>query len=83
MSFEDTSDAFIWRCDGCDKIAEFPAHDFWRAVAELKARNWKFTRDAQGTEYDCWMHLCSKCRPKAATNVADFLARKPRASRES
>jgi hypothetical protein len=71
MSFEETDDAFIWQCDNCQLQVEFPSLDFYRSVAELKNRNWQFTREREGG----WTHLCSRCRPKR-TNVAEFLARK-------
>jgi hypothetical protein len=77
MSLDDTSDGFIFSCDGCGKVAEFPGFDFWRAVAELKARNWKFTPEGRGTEDFCWTHLCSRCRPKSKAGNVAFLDRKP------
>jgi hypothetical protein len=74
MSFEETDDAFIWQCNGCGHVAEFPPHDFWRALSELKAWGWKIERDRE--EGGSWLHYCRKCRRKSATNIADFLDRK-------
>jgi hypothetical protein len=73
--FEETDDAFIWRCDTCGLAAEFPAHDFWRALGELKARSWQISRERDGE----WTDACSRCRPKK-TSVAEFLNRKAKAS---
>src|SRR5438105_4962749 len=41
MSFEETSESFIWTCDDCQLVAEFPPLDFYRSLAELKARGWR------------------------------------------
>jgi hypothetical protein len=70
MSFEENDESFLWRCNGCGLVADFPPLDFWRALSELKARGWKIERDRE----EGWIHYCRKCRPK--TNVADFLNRK-------
>jgi hypothetical protein len=76
MSFEENDESFLWRCNGCGLVAEFPPLDFWRALSELKARGWKIDRDPE--EGGCWLHYCRKCRTRSASNVA-FLDRKPRA----
>ena len=84
MSFEENSESFIWRCDTCGRVADFPPGNFWGALAELKARNWRIARRDEGTEDVCWVHYCSRCRKKsvgAATNVAEFLNRTSRGSR--
>jgi hypothetical protein len=76
--FQENSESFLWTCDDCAHVAEFPPLDFWRALSELKARHWQIIRTEDG-----WQHLCSRCRGKksGASNIADFLDRKPRASR--
>jgi hypothetical protein len=74
MSFEENDQSFIWTCNGCGHVAEFPPLDFWRALSELKARGWKIERDREEGD---WIHYCRRCRPKAATNIAEFLNRKP------
>jgi hypothetical protein len=80
MAFEETDDdGFICHCDGdgCNIIARVPTDDFWFAVAEIKARSWRITRNRYGD----WEHFCSKCWRKRTANVAEFLNRKPRANR--
>jgi predicted RNA-binding Zn-ribbon protein involved in translation (DUF1610 family) len=62
MSFEEHSDAFIWRCDTCRQEVIFPPSNFWACVDELKGRGWQFTR------LDDWVHRCRKCR-KSDTNL--------------
>jgi hypothetical protein len=80
--FEETDDAFIWRCNACGLRANFPPHDFWRALSELKARGWKIERGQEPGEEDDWVHYCRKChRARSASNVAALLDRKPRANR--
>jgi hypothetical protein len=72
--FEENDESFLWRCDSCGLVADFPPHDFWRALSELKARGWQIARDRE----EGWIHYCRRCRPKK-TNVADFLNRKAKA----
>jgi hypothetical protein len=79
MSFEESPDASIWRCDTCGLVADFPPHDFYRSLSELKARGWRIERDRENRQ---WVHYCGKCwRAQGASNIAEFLDRKPRASR--
>jgi Fe2+ or Zn2+ uptake regulation protein len=68
MSFEEFEDAFVWRCDDCGLVAEFPPRDFWRCKDEIKARGWRFERE-EGT----WWHKCARCAKKNenAANVLD------------
>jgi hypothetical protein len=82
MSLEETEHEFIWHCDDCNIVAKFPRDDFWSALAELKMRNWKITKEREGREDHGWSHLCGKCRRKSSqSNVAEFLNRKPRSNR--
>jgi hypothetical protein len=32
MSFEENAESFLWCCDNCALVAEFPSVDFWRAL---------------------------------------------------
>jgi hypothetical protein len=74
MSFEETPEAFIWRCDDCQLVAEFVPHDFYRSLAELKARGWRMCMVG---EREGWMNYCGKCwRKRARANVTEFLNRK-------
>ena len=61
MSFEEYEDSFVWKCDFCGRSAEFPPDDFWSALAELKSRGWRISREDDG-----WTHRCSRCRKSAA-----------------
>ena len=63
MSFEEHSDCFIWRCDGCRLEAVFPPGNFWDALAQLKARGWQITR------LDDWVHRCGQCKKKSEEKI--------------
>jgi hypothetical protein len=77
MSFEENDQSFIWTCNGCGHVAEFPPLDFYRSLSELKARGWKIERDREERD---WLHYCRKCwKAQAATNVTEFLNRKAKA----
>jgi hypothetical protein len=69
MSFEETKEGFFWTCNHCGVVAEFPPFDFWRALAELKARGWRIERDEEGGGYGDWAHYCAKCRKTAAERI--------------
>jgi hypothetical protein len=74
MSFEENDQSFIWQCNSCGHVAEFPPLDFYRSLSELKARGWRIERDREERD---WIHYCRRCwKAQAATNVTDFLARK-------
>jgi hypothetical protein len=60
-------DCFIWKCDGCPHEAVFPVHDFWSALAQLKARGWQITRDEDG-----WDHRCPKCKRERSASILDM-----------
>jgi hypothetical protein len=68
MSFEEFDDCFIWRCDGCGLHADFPPRSFFGALAELKARGRRISRDGEG-----WAHSCGKCKAKADAGLLDRL----------
>jgi hypothetical protein len=77
--FEENAESFLWTCDDCQLVVEFPPVDFYRSLAELKNRGWRMRMVG---EHEGWMNYCGKCqRKRTATNITDFLNRKPRANR--
>jgi hypothetical protein len=63
MSFNEYEENF----DRCGLTAVFPRTSFWSALAELKARGWRVTRDQSTQEYGAWIHYCGKCKMKVET----------------
>ena len=74
MSFEEFQDCFVWRCDDCGLVVEFPPRDFWGCKDEIRARGWRFFRE-EGT----WFHSCARCTKK--NENVNVLAMKPGARR--
>jgi hypothetical protein len=70
MSFDESKDGFVWQCDRCGLVAEFPPVGFWRALDELKARGWRMTRE-DGEDGYCWTHHCGRCR-KTGAEILDM-----------
>jgi hypothetical protein len=68
MSFEESEEGFVWRCNTCGVLAEFPPFDFWRALSELKMRGWRIERDDR-EQWGDWSHYCAKCRKGAAERI--------------
>jgi hypothetical protein len=50
--FAEFADAFQWTCDHCGLEVTFPPDDFHSCVAQLKQRQWRFTRH----EREGWLH---------------------------
>jgi hypothetical protein len=75
MSFEEYEDAYVWQCEKCGLTAEFPRHDFYACVAELKCRGWQSSRDDPDEGWQ-WHHKCKRCR----LTLEEFLNRPARRS---
>jgi hypothetical protein len=76
MSFEEFSDCFRWRCNGCGLTVEFPPTNFRDCVGDLKWRRWSFHRDEETGD---WRHYCQRCvRKHQSVDWMDRTYSKPR-----
>lgn len=56
MTYHRIKGQHVFECDDCGETFESDAKDFSDAVAELKAKGWRFYAEERG-----WSHRCDGC----------------------